>query len=143
MSLSENRFALFRDMLFGSTLAAGPPVMAMAGRFVQQYAEAQLLPLVEAVVERLRRRGERRQPHRALLARLRLELQSLYDVAKARAALMAQLSPLLEARGARFGALANGGLDGGPVLLLLWGELQPRLQRGDARVGQRGEILGR
>jgi hypothetical protein len=50
--------------------------------------------------------------------------------------------PRLRAVGALLGEIAQRGLDGRPVLLLLGGELQPRLQRGDARVGEGCDVLG-
>ena len=43
--------------------------------------------------------------------------------------------------GALFCEFPDRGLDRGPVLLLLGGEPQPRLERGDARVAERGDVL--
>ena len=69
--------SLFEAIPPAPSFEAGSPLAAMPARGAKQCAEAQLLAVVEAVIERLRGLREHRQPRGALLARPGSPLQRL------------------------------------------------------------------
>ena len=136
--LGAHRAAL--EAAMAETFAAAPAVMvavtAERVREPRQDHEAMLLRRVEALVERLGRIGELLECRTAALHRLRAHAETLDRILR------------LVGAGARgeavltlLGEIAQRALDGRPVLLLVGRQLEARMQRRDARVGEGADVL--
>ena len=115
-----------------------------AAAHAQQHAETALLAVVEALVERLGGIGELLQRRPRARPGRRRRAQPLDGVGPGlRRSRLARASRRgRHAVGTLLGEFADRGLDRRPVLLLLGGELQPGLERRDARVGERRQVFG-
>src|SRR6476659_2033686 len=99
--------------------------------------EAALLAVIEALVERARRIGELLEPGRALAHHVRAQVHALDRILRA-----VGIGARRETLGALLGEIAQRGLDRRPELLLLGGQLETRMQRGDARIAEGANVLG-
>jgi hypothetical protein len=124
-------------------LASGPKMLPWSTR-AKQPCEALLLAIVEALVKRINGIGEALKSRRLRCHRIGALAQTLNHIALTWRSLRWTLhvAKFMDMLGALFGALAQRAFDSRPIFLLVGGEPQSCFQRGDARIGKRGDILG-
>ena len=134
------------DSLRHNEISALPVTVTTArpAAHAEQLTEAALLAFIEALVERLGGISE-------LLEACSAHGHGIGALAQPRDGIRPGLPRIViaaprlaaggHAVGAFLGQIADRGLDRGPVLLLLGGELQPSLEAGDASIGECGHVL--
>src|SRR6186713_2067206 len=119
-------------MMLPAVMAAHLPAIE-----TRQRREASFLAVIQALVERTRRIGELLEPGRTLAHHLGAQVHALDRVLRAVGS-----GARRETLGALLGEIAQRGLDRRPELLLLGGQLETRMQRGDARIAEGANVLG-
>src|SRR5262245_56206823 len=118
-------------------MAPAATVAHLSAIETREHREAALLAVIEALVERSRRVGELLEPGRTLAHYVGAQIQALDRVLRT-----VGIGARRETLGALLGEVAQRALNRRPQLLLLGGELESRMQRGDARIAERADVLG-
>src|SRR5262245_38177718 len=118
-------------------MAPAATVAHLSAIETREHREAALLAVIEALVERARRVGELLEPGRALAHHLGAQVQALDRVFRT-----VGIGARRETLGALLGEVAQRALNRRPELLLLGGELEARMQRGNTCIAKGADVLG-